>query len=692
MNTGPAWATPAGFLFTATENVYASIALVAIGQTMTYSVLAGALPVGMSLSQYGDITGTPGPVTTKTRSRFVVRAKTPTGASDRTFSIDVDGQTVPYFTTTDITVSSGNNYLNIGPNGESWGLNNQYVNFSLGVAADPALVPSDTVYKYYIGDAAGQLPPGLTLSTEGVISGFLTDNLTETTDASVPKTYGFAVTVTDGAASTASQFNILVVDPSIIRSPEAFLPDLDPGILTANTTYMPPLQFIKGSDLGIVRAQNNIILDVSAYDPYPNEKLVSYYLGTGTTLPPYLNIDYSTGKLHGYIPYQPAYTKDYTIEVIADRSVYITNLTPETTSIDTSTFTLTVISTVSSNVFSLRIKGDVESAIQWVSTSSLGNVVIGETSELAVVAENVNSDYSIKYRLTGGSLPSGLTLQRDGSLSGQVDYNENTGTYTITVVAGDVYELSEIEQTFTLTVSRYNNKKYTNVYFRPFFTKEKRDDYLRFITDESIFEQSLMYRYFDPNFGVQHDIKMVLEFGLEQLNYQQYFAAIQENFYRKRLYFGEIKSAVARNSSGVIAYEVVYVDITDSQTGPKGEFPPQSFVLDSQTYYPDSIGNQRVNLSQLKLNPVDYVDINEYMMPVYMRTAQPGQYQNLNYISLVPLCYTLPGNSAKIITRIKQSGFDFRQFDFEIDRIIVEDSLDNSEPKYLIFEKQSIGD
>jgi hypothetical protein len=380
MNTGPGWATPAGFLFTATENVSTSFALVAIGQSLTYSVSLGELPEGITLTSHGDIIGTPGPVQNKTRYQFIVRAAIPAGVSDRLFSIDVDGKTTPYFIDTNITVSNGNKYLNIGPNGETWALNNQYVNFSIVADADPALTPLDTVFNYYIGDAGGQLPPGLSLSTDGVISGFINDNLTLETQTSAPKVYKFTVTVTDGVASASGTFNILVVDPTIIQNPYPYVYDLDPGILYQDATYLPPLQFIKGTELGIVKAQNDIILNVGAHDPYPETPFVTYVIGTGTTLPPYLNIENYSGKLYGYIPYQPAYTREYTIRIDAIRSQFATNLNSESTSLDTATFTLTAITTISSNIFSLTIEGDTENPLEWISTGSLGDIVIGEIS------------------------------------------------------------------------------------------------------------------------------------------------------------------------------------------------------------------------------------------------------------------------------------------------------------------------
>jgi hypothetical protein len=59
---------------------------------------------------------------------------------------------------------------------------------------------------------------------------------------------------------------------------------------------------------------------------------------------------------------------------------------------------------------------------------------------------------------------------------------------------------------------------------------------------------------------------------------------------------------------------------------------------------------------------------------------------------VVPLCYTLPNKSRIILNRIKSNNFKFNTVDFEVDRIIVENSLDNSGAKYLIFNRNAVGD
>lgn len=675
MNQGPSWLTPAGFLFTATENIAVSAQIVASGTNVTYSQISGSLPTGLSVSTTGTITGVPGAVLNLTRDSFVIRAKSATGVSDRTFIIDVTGVTTPTWNTSPVTVSSGTTYLNIGPTGESWALNNQYVNYTLSASAASELTPLGTNFRYYVVE--GTLPPGLTLDQNGTISGFLKDTLA-VDGASVPKVYNFTTTVTDGIASSSTQFSILVVDPEIVKDPSLFLDNLDPGILTTNTNYLPPLQFINGTDLGIIRAENEQYLNVSAYNPYPETGVEFYYLVTGTTvttqLPPDLKLDLLKGLIYGYVPYQPAFTKDYTLTIGAGRAI-------STTSIVTST-----------NTFTLAVKGAVDSSIEWVSGSTLGSIELGETSELSVKATQVNGNYEIAYQQLTGELPTGLTLSRDGTISGIVDYDANTGTYTISVQASDVYDLSAIEKTFTLDVTKYNDKKYTKIYCRPFFTKDKRKIYQDFITDGVIFDQSLIYRPFDPNFGVQSDIKLNLEFGIEQLNLGDIVLALQENFYRRRIYLGDIKTAIAKDSTGTVIYEIVYVDAVDDLVNSQGVSVSPVVYINDEIYYPGSIDNQRLKLSQLTLPDLTPIDINEYMLPSYMRTVQSGDYKIPGYMRVIPLCYALPGQGQKIISRIKQSGFDLTQFDFEIDRIVVQDSLDNNSAKYLLLGRQAMGD
>jgi hypothetical protein len=56
------------------------------------------------------------------------------------------------------------------------------------------------------------------------------------------------------------------------------------------------------------------------------------------------------------------------------------------------------------------------------------------------------------------------------------------------------------------------------------------------------------------------------------------------------------------------------------------------------------------------------------------------------------LCYAFPGSGAKIAGRVRRSKFDFKQINFEIDRVIVSNSLESGADKYLMLERQSLSD
>jgi hypothetical protein len=322
----------------------------------------------------------------------------------------------------------------------------------------------------------------------------------------------------------------------------------------------------------------------------------------------------------------------------------------------------------------------------WVTNSNLGTIETGIVSELSVVAHYVDLDYPITYKLIDGELPVGLTLATDGSIQGRVEY-EHTGTYTFSVLATDVYALGSTSSTFTVKVVETDTKKYTEIYCRPFLSLEKRRSYHEFTNNTFTFDPKLLYRYYDPNFGIQYNIKMVLEFGIEKINLEQYVPALTQNFYKCRIYFGNIKTAVARDSAGNTVYEVVYVDAVDNMSG-----VPMSITSMGITYYPTSIENQRTRLQQLTIDDGSSIGINEYNQPVYMRTAQSGSYLPPYYMSVIPICYALPGQGARIASRIRLSGFDFKLLDFEVNRIVVEQSKDNGSAKYLIFPRQNITD
>jgi len=455
--------------------------------------------------------------------------------------------------------------------------------------------------------------------------------------------------------------------------------------MTTSTIY-----WTIGSDLGAYRVSNNYTFPLSVVDENPSLGPVTYT--HSGTLPPSLQLDAETGYLWGYLEYQSNYIQTYNFSVTAIKT-YVDN-----SSVSTSTS------------FSLTVKGYYDTNIQWITTSSLGEIKVGYPSELKVEAVETINNFKIEYSLVSGSLPSGLNLSKDGSIYGQVDYG-TTGTFNFSVSAITAYDAQGINQTFTLNSVEEDSIEYTKIYIRPFLSKEKRSEYQNFINNPDIFIPEYIYRYFDPNFGVQSDLKMILDFGIERIPLDQYTQALRQNFYKRRFTLGKVKTALAKDDSGTTLYEVIYLDVIDnlkdvaltlysnrtisvSLSGGSagqivyGELDPN---VDS-IYYPASIKNMRTQLSRIQLDDFSIVKVNRLLEPQYMRTPQTDNSLPTNYITVVPLCYVKPGYSRQILKRIAAYNFKFNMIDFEVDRIVVQNSLDYGSAKYLLFGRDSISD
>lgn len=86
-----AWNTPSGALTDASTTAPYSATLLATasnGAQVFYSIIAGALPAGLSMNSSGVISGTASTVTTE---NFTVRATIGTVSADRVFSISSYG-------------------------------------------------------------------------------------------------------------------------------------------------------------------------------------------------------------------------------------------------------------------------------------------------------------------------------------------------------------------------------------------------------------------------------------------------------------------------------------------------------------------------------------------------------------------------------------------------------------------------
>lgn len=374
--------------------------------------------------------------------------------------------------------------------------------------------------------------------------------------------------------------------------------------------------------------------------------------------------------------------------------------------------------------------------------------------------------------------------------------NSNTSfdrKFTFKVLARDRFGYSARAQEFTITIIDIDQKVYTNLYMKPFLKQNQRDYFASLINDFGIFEPEFIYRPYDPDFGIQKELKSLAFAGIEQKTLESFVTAVAKNHKKKKFIFGDLKVAEARlPGTKDTVYEVVYVELKDPQEPVTGSIDPvkliktketikinqvdievkddstseniglsffvvfnrtldqnvrlriennnllvgrrdgsfvsipaagsinivnrnsqnvavlatataadntssnplrfrpinQTISIDSnaikvsdakdQFRYTSNIGNMRKRIAVIGANERQY-------LPLWMRTSQQNNIQEIDYTLAVPLCYCKPGSGQRIRENIEQSKFDFTLINYEIDRYIVDNTEDNQNQQYILF-------
>ena len=809
------WITPAGSLGILVERNTLEIPVLATSNSgsITYSVIAGRLPRGLRLSN-NVINGSPVEVRRFTEYRFVIRADDGVDLEDRTFGLSVDGSDLPYWLTQE-------GFLKVGENNAYFVLDNAYVEFQL--EADDTDINAGDSLEYYLVPVGGELPPGLTLSKTGVISGFtdpvfavdysetqtgsydtaafdilpldkpearsngfdsfLYDNVTfdynepSRAPRRLSRFYTFIVAVSDGVNEVRRVFRIYVVTEEFLQADNSIL-QVDTNLFQADATGDRVPLWITESNLGRFRADNYITIYLDVYDPVSLSGTITYFLlptnpnGSPSVIPPGLVLDTITGELAGRVPYQAAITKTYQFTMqavnfpisladvnytlVGDWSstriyfenqavrylgfVYIClqehrNVVP----VDGPYWNLGVAT--SEKTFSVDIIGEIESAIQWISSDDLGSIKPNQPSTINVQAESLLYGNKVVYELQSGLLPPGLSLLSTGIIQGKVkqfadsqgpgltrffdrdsSLVDSTGTitfnttfdndttsfgkqFTFKIKARDTAQFAETIKEFFINVISSTEKTFANLYLKAFQTKDKRLNWYNFITDSNIFRSSEIYRYGDANFGIQTELRVLVFAGIESVGAVSYVQAISQNHYRKNLKFGNVKYAVAKDLlTQEPIYEVIYVDVVDefekngisvsstvnlsNNINSKVLVSYDAIKVDSNIPFASDSDHQRIfpnSIKNMRRRIRGVGERDREFLPLWMRSIQTDSFVETGYVKALILCYLQPGQSERVISRIKSSGFDFKSIDFTADRYVI-DILDGEiEDKYLAF-------
>jgi len=715
----PVWITPVGSLGTIPEGIFYQVPLIAYdpadpeGREVYYTLLAGQLPPGVQCTRSGLISGVPRaiaslegvplPVSRDVTSTFAVRAYTQRivngrvvidRLADRTFSLTVTGQNPPVFVT-----PAGN----VGT-------------FYDGTPIDPIQIQTseqDPADVTVITVASGNLPPGLSISARGLITGYIIPVNAidlkggfDRTDPNVlawdqypwdfvinsPNTnYQFTLEVTDGKASDLRTYEIFVYSRTTLQASTTDITADDIFVDASQTPdYLPFLLNAQPSDLGRVRADNFWAYQFQGltFGDYIIEYLE--YPGAGLQLPPGTTLDPFTGWLYGYLP-------DLGVsEITYNFAIYLVDTDDHVIKSDPYYFTVT-------------LTGQIETQVIWLTAADLGNIINGSTSLLKVEAVNTGGR-SLQYRLRPGAipppdyvpgvynkLPQGLQLLPSGDIAGRVSFNTfalDLGTttfdqevrtslvkspqattfdtqYTFTVNAYSVDGYVSVFKTFTVKVLREYNEPYENLYIKAMPPYTGRVLINQLIQNSDIFNPDLIFRPQDPNFGIATSVIYNHCFGLTSSTYELYISSLIKNHYWKNLVLGEIKTAQATDARGNVIYEVVYSAIQDDLVNNDGISVSKQVTLpypvnagdstEITTVYPNSLPNMRDQV-------IDVVGQISNLLPLWMLSKQKDG-RVLGFTPAWVIAYCKPGTSGQVAYNVRtQFGQQLNLVDFEVDR------------------------
>ena len=514
----PNWTTPAGSIGSYPALVLLSVQLLALpvapAATVTYTLISGSLPEGLSLSNTGLISGTPIIVISDTTYTFVVRTTDNLGnIRDRTFSMIISGVASPEFTTPTGSI------LNISDS--TW--------VQLPIEYSNPL--SNNLVAIRI--IQGQLPPGLEINTNGLIRGYaeppinnvnlgaVNTSITSTnsniitclstTEFIIGRPIIFSGTPFGGIVASQtyyiktfdeSSFTIsnIVGGSTVVLSNDvgymtASLPNISIGQPTTRTySFTVKLESLLGSD---IESYNITVVNQNAPEaeggPKPaNSREPTIY----NTRPPTFNINESTPYYgyyvllpneqgNTYLPTEDAYigsiTSDniFSFKVIGhdfDSNVltytfadlpsgltansatgWITgNPVIANNSISEFSFSVAVakagnpLITTPSYNFSYRLVNNLVGDILWITPENLGQIENSTVSVLSVLAE---SDVALEYRLVSGTLPPNLVLLSNGEIAGTVAYQPTNTLLPAESVTDFTFEIEAFSPLYSTVVN-----------------------------------------------------------------------------------------------------------------------------------------------------------------------------------------------------------------------------------------------
>jgi hypothetical protein len=462
--------------------------------------------------------------------------------------------------------------------------------------------------------------------------------------------------------------------------------------------------FRTASDLGSFRHDNNVVIKIDVEDFDPLQADLEYTIQSGA-LPSGLQIDINSGEIYGQLPRQSAVEVDYTFTVRANRVISAG------------------VNVFQDQTFTMKVIGEIDIGIAFTTPTQVGTLKAGVPSLLHIEAVNDAPNRVLTFSLTSGALPPGITLSTSGNLIGTIDpsdFADSTRSYSFTVTVSDQYQIAATSKEFTITVDIPETQtEYGNMTGHATSLVDQNIFY-NIAQDPNINSPEFIFRAEDPGFGMRLKPDMLMMAGLEAQTLTEFQQQMEQNHAPKTLYFGDIKTAIAKEGS-TVKYEVVYLEIKDNMVNSAGQSVSSSIRLRDavvkpmlgprasstnatadyvdyevttdgglsfstsgskvryanqlsadlgymQTLYPNAVANMRARMKSLGHKEWDY-------LPLWMKTTQVGGLAPLGYVMAVPICYCKPGTSELVKKRIEDKQLEFKNIKFTIDRYVVSNSV-----------------
>ena len=458
-----------------------------------------------------------------------------------------------------------------------------------------------------------------------------------------------------------------------------------------------------GSDLGTFRHDNAVVIRIDVEDFDPLQADLEYTRQSGS-LPPGVSIDVNSGELYGQLARQSAIETTYNFTVRANRVIE------------------TGLNVFTDQAFTMKVIGEIDIGIAFTTPAVVGTLKADVPSLLQIEAVAEENNRVLSYSVTAGSLPTGITLSEQGNLIGTIDpsdFTDSTRTYAFTVTVSDQYQSAATSKEFTINLDiPYTQIEYGNMSGHATSFIDQNIFY-NIAQDPNINSMDYIFRPEDNNFGMRLKPDMLMISGLEAQTLTAFQQQMEQNHAPKTLYFGDLKTAVAKEGT-TTKYEVVYIEIKDIMVNKDGVSVSSSIQLRDavtkpvlgprassmnattdyvdyevttdgglsfstsgakvryanqlsadlgfiETIYPNAVANMRSRMKSLGHKEYDY-------LPLWMKTTQEGELSPLGYVMAVPVCYCKPGTSALVKKRIEDKGLDYKNIAFTIDRYVVSKS------------------